>query len=134
MLRIRDIMTPGVFALDGDASKEEAQWALHRRHIGGAPVRDREGNFIGMLSLSDLVDPEPGEWIRGESSVQDLMSPTLYAVYVDDPAIAAAELMRRRSVHRLLVLDSDGKPAGIVTQSDVAGAVARGLDFAIGTD
>ncbi len=134
MLRERDIMTPGVFALDAEASTEEAAWALSRRHIGGAPVRDRDGNFIGIVTMSDLVNPEPNDWIRGEGTVLDRMSPVIYAMYADDPALAAAELMQRRDVHRLLVLDEDGKPAGIVTSKDIANAVAAQRDFTIGRD
>jgi predicted transcriptional regulator len=134
MLQVRDIMTPGVFALDAIATKEEAAWALSRRHIGGAPVRDRDGNFIGLVSLSDLVNPEPAGWIHGEGTVEDLMSPVIYAVYAGDPALAAAELMRLRSVHRLLVLDEEGRAAGMVTATDVANAVAARHDFAIDAD
>ena len=134
MLRVRDIMSPRVFALDADASTEEAAWALSRRHIGGAPVRDRDGNFIGIVTLSDLVNPEPNDWIHGEGTVQDRMSPVIYAMYADDPALAAAELMQLRDVHRLLVLDENGKPAGIVTAKDVANAVAARRDFAVDQD
>jgi CBS-domain-containing membrane protein len=60
MLKIRDIMTASVYSVDADASAGEAAWGLTRRHIGGAPARDAAGNFVGMLSQSDLVDPEPG--------------------------------------------------------------------------
>jgi predicted transcriptional regulator len=134
MLRVRDVMTPQVFALDAEASTEEAAWALSRRHIGGAPVRDGDGNFIGIISLSDLVNPEPNDWIRGEGTVQDRMSPVIYSIYADDPALAAAELMQLRDVHRLLVFDADGKPAGIVTSKNISDAVAERRDFAITRD
>ena len=54
------------------ASAEEAAWGLTRRHIGGAPVRDREGALVGMLTKGDLVNPEPAQWIRGEATVEDV--------------------------------------------------------------
>lgn len=57
MLRVRDIMTPNVFTLDTDASVLEAAWALTRRSISGAPVRDAAGALVGILSKSDLVNP-----------------------------------------------------------------------------
>jgi CBS domain-containing protein len=131
MLRVRDIMTPHLFTLEAAASTDEAAWALSRQHISGAPVRDAEGILIGIVSLADLVNPEPGDWIRGEGTVADRMTPAIFAVYTEDPALAAAELMQLRQVHRLLVVDSDSRPAGIVTASDVARAVASGRQFAV---
>jgi CBS domain-containing protein len=135
MLEVRDIMTPGIFTVDEEASAIEAAWGLTRRHIGGAPVRDREGNLVGMISKSDLVDPQPGQWIKGEATVGDLMGgDDLRTVYVGDPAMAAVRSMTRHNVHRLVVLGDDGKPAGIVTAFDVVAALARGARFEMGEE
>src|SRR5438876_1138983 len=68
MLRIKDIMTRNVYTVEADASAEEAAWGLTRRHIGGAPACDGDGNLVGVLSSSDLVNPEPAQWIRGEAT------------------------------------------------------------------
>ena len=102
--------------MDAEASAEEAAWGLTRRHIGGAPARD-EGNLVGVLSSSDLVNPEPAQWIRGEATVGDLMNPDVISLYADDPAMAAVNEMARRDIHRIIVLDQDSKLAGIVTPS-----------------
>ena len=52
MLRIKDIMTRNVYTVEPGASAEEAAWGLTRRHIGGAPARDADGNLVGVLSSS----------------------------------------------------------------------------------
>jgi CBS domain-containing protein len=57
MLQIKDIMTKGVYMVEATASAEEAAWGLTRRHIGGAPACDADGNLVGVLSSSDLVRP-----------------------------------------------------------------------------
>jgi CBS domain-containing protein len=57
MLRIKDIMTRGVYTVEAEASAGEAAWGFTRRHIGGALARDDEGNLVGILSSSDLVTP-----------------------------------------------------------------------------
>jgi CBS-domain-containing membrane protein len=131
MLRVRDIMTAKVFTVEENASAEEAAWGLTRRHIGGAPVRDGDGNLVGMLTQSDLVNPEPAQWIKGEATVGDLMNPDVKALYADDPALTAATAMAQAHVHRLVVLDENGKMAGLVTTLDVVKAVAAGLDFSV---
>jgi len=126
---IRDIMTPRLFTLEAGASAEEAAWALTRRHISGAPARDAEGNLVGMLSKSDLVDPEPAQWIKKEATVGDLMNPDVVTLYADDPAMLAAAEMTNRNIHRIVVLDADSQPVGIVTALDVVKALYRGAQF-----
>jgi CBS domain-containing protein len=131
ILRIRDIMTPRLFTLEAGASAEEAAWALTRRHISGAPARDAEGNLVGMLSKSDLVDPEPAQWIKKEATVGDLMNPDVVTLYADDPAMLAAAEMANRNIHRIVVLDADSQPVGIVTALDVVKALYRGAQFEV---
>jgi CBS domain-containing protein len=129
MLIIKDIMTKNVYTVEADASAEEAAWGLTRRHIGGAPARDAEGNLVGVLSSSDLVNPEPSQWIRGEATVGDLMNPDVISLYETDPAIAAVNEMSTRNIHRIVVLDEDSRLTGIVSAMDVVRAVARGERF-----
>ena len=129
MLQIKDIMTKRVYVVDADASAEEAAWGLTRRHIGGAPARDADGNLVGVLSKSDLVNPEPSQWIRGEATVGDVMNPEVVSLYADDPAMAAVNEMAKRDIHRILVLDEESQLAGIVTSMDVVRALAAGRHF-----
>jgi CBS-domain-containing membrane protein len=129
MLRIKDIMTTKVHTVEADASAEEAAWGFTFRHISGAPARDAAGNLVGVLSSSDLVNPEPKQWIKGEATVGDLMNPDVISLYAEDPAMAAVKEMASRHIHRIVVLDSDGGLAGIVTPMDVVGALARGQRF-----
>ena len=129
MLRIKDIMSKQVYVVDADASAVEAAWGLTRRHIGGAPARDANGNLVGVLSKGDLVNPEPAQWIRGEATVGDLMNPDVISLYAEDPAMAAVNEMAARDIHRIVVLDEDSKLAGIITPMDVIRAMARGERF-----
>jgi CBS-domain-containing membrane protein len=134
MLRIRDIMSTQVYSVEASASAEEAAWGLTRRHIGGAPARDDSGNLVGIISKSDLVNPEPSQWIKGEATVGDLMNPDVVSLYADDPAMAAVTEMAKREIHRIVVLDEDGKLAGVVTPMDVVRALARGARFDVTSD
>jgi predicted transcriptional regulator len=132
MLRVRDIMTKKVYTVDFDASAEEAAWGLTRRQIGSAPVRNREGALVGMLTKADLVDPAPRDWVKKDATVGDLMDPEVQAVYEDDAALVAAHEMVTRNIHRLVVLNTENQLVGIVSTMDVVRAVDAGLTFAIG--
>jgi predicted transcriptional regulator len=131
MLTVGDIMTANVYILDSAAAADEAAWGLTRRHIGGAPVMDPSGNLVGVLTKGDLVNPEPEQWIKGEATVEDLMNPDVLALFVGDPAMAAATAMVRRNIHRVMVLDQNHKLVGIVTATDIVRAVAAGKSFAV---
>jgi len=129
MLTIKDIMTENLYTVNVDASAGEVAWGLTRRHIGGAPAKDASGALVGVISESDLVNPEPAQWIKGEPTVGDLMNPDVVSLYMDDPAMAAEEEMVQRDIHRIVVLDGESQPAWIVTPMDVVRALSRGQNF-----
>jgi CBS-domain-containing membrane protein len=129
MLKVKDIMTKKVYTVDFDAAAEEAAWGLTRRQIGAAPVRDKAGQLVGMLTSADLVDPEPHQWIKKEPTVGDLMDPDVFAVYADDPALAAVHELAKRNQHRVVVLDADNRLVGIVSTMDVVKALYEGRSF-----
>jgi CBS domain-containing protein len=129
MLTIRDIMSNDLQTVAVESSAEDAAGLLKRRHIGSAPARDAEGNLVGVISRSDIVDPAPRAWIKGQATVGDLMTPDVISLYASDPAMAAIDEMCRHDVHRIVVLDEESQPAGIVSSMDVVRALVRGQRF-----
>lgn len=77
----RDIMKRNVFKLEPTATIEEAVTAFHELQIGGAPVVDRSGRLLGVISASDIarpenmrsgqVDAQRGDYTMGDSSPDD---------------------------------------------------------------
>jgi CBS-domain-containing membrane protein len=132
MLRVKDIMTKKVYTVEFDASAEEAAWGLTRRQIGAAPVRNSQGDLVGMLTSADLVDPAPQKWIKKEPTVGDLMDPEVFAVYEDDAALVAVHELASKNQHRLVVLSAENKLVGIVSAMDVVRALDTGLSFGVG--
>jgi predicted transcriptional regulator len=127
MLRVRDIMTRRVVSLGADRPLEAATWLFATEHVSGAPVRDASGRVVGILSKTDLVDPLR----RGQRAhtVGEEMNPVVGAVRPDAPVVEAARLMLAKEVHRLVVLDQEGRLAGILTAMDVMRAVVEGGVF-----
>jgi CBS-domain-containing membrane protein len=124
MLKIRDIMTRKVFTLSEQASLDDAAWGLTANGVSGAPVRDRRGRLVGVLSKSDLVDPDRGPDAE-ERTVADAMTPALLALHADEPAMDAVRLMVADGIHRVVVIDERGRLAGIVTPMDVLRALTK---------
>jgi CBS domain-containing protein len=80
-IHARDIMKRNVFKLEPTASIEDAVTAFSEFQIGGAPVVDRNGKLLGLISASDVARPENlraghvdvarGDFTLGEASPDD---------------------------------------------------------------
>ncbi len=63
------------------------------------------------------------------ATAADIMRPPLTTVELNDHVAAAAYLMKHAGVTALVVLDArTGQPIGIITEADIAHAVADGKD------
>jgi CBS domain-containing protein len=67
--------------------------------------------------------------VAAPATAADLMRPPLTTVEQQDHVAAAAYLMKHAGTTALMVLDPwTGQPAGIITEADIAHAVADGKD------
>lgn len=135
MHNVADIMTRKVLTVSPDAYVADAAWGLTLKGVSGAPVRDDRGNLVGVLSKSDLVDPEKSDSDPDHPrTVEDSMTPLLYAAKSTDSVGFAARRMVETGVHRVVVIDESGKIVGIVTPIDILRGLLDGkletADFA----
>ena len=126
MLTIGDIMGSDVFTLAASCPADQAAWELSVRGFTGAPVRNESGRLVGVLSRSDLADPERNEGGLQAKQVQDLMTPAMFTLHAAAPVIQAIKLMVREGIHRVIVTDDRSQMVGIVTSSDILNALVRG--------
>jgi CBS domain-containing protein len=138
---VGELMNPDVVTLRPDMTVPEAQELLAARSVSGAPVVDAAGRLLGVVSQNDLVrsaahpdtaghkgmfftsdedfedladTPAPPSSTR----VRDVMSRRAYHVSRDTGVAIAANIMRERRIHRLLVTDR-GVLVGVVTSLDL---------------
>src|SRR5262245_64964419 len=74
------------------------------------------------------MDREPLERIDSfpyRHKVADLMSAPAITIDAAADLQAAARLMRERSISSLLIVDGDGRPAGLITERDLLRALAE---------
>ncbi|WP_167358979.1 CBS domain-containing protein [Rhizobium bangladeshense] len=148
MLKIRSIMTPKPATIGPNAKIWEAANAMLDHHVSGLPVVDQSGGLLGIISESDFLrrseihtDATHGLWrdffsSRGElaeeyaknfgSTVGEVMSCPAVTVQPDASVEAAAELMAKKNIKRLPVVEGD-ELIGIVTRFDVMAALVREL-------
>jgi len=144
-LTAADLMSAPVLTVPQETSLREAAYLLSRSSISGAPVVDKEGRCVGVLSATDFVacvekgGPGQrceattfiapwGEWINVEESadteIRHYMTVQPVTVAPTTPIGELAQMMVDAHIHRVLVADGD-RPRGIVTSTDILAAVAR---------
>ena len=152
MLTARDIMTREVVTIQAEASVEALAKLLEEHRIGGAPVLDRNGVLVGVVTQSDLVQRSrdlelppalnildihlfletPSHFKKRLEKllggrVKDVMTENPFSVAPDTPVNEIARLMASKGVHTLPVLEG-GKLVGIVGKLDLIRGVARPAD------
>lgn len=125
-MQVRELMTKTVKLIDETATLQEAAEMMRDNDIGILPVAEA-GRPIGMVTDRDIVVRALAEnKDPAETRVREIITPRLCTVYEDIDVTQAAELMAREQVRRLLVLDHDQLPVGIVSLGDLATAQADG--------
>jgi CBS domain-containing protein len=145
-----DVMNPEVLTVTEDMSVSELAAFLIDHEITGAPVVDRNGRLVGVVSMVDIVDvasqgapsPTPSDfferaWEEGPSDeeveeieelpieeesllVEDIMSTDICSVPEDARVSEIASLMLQQHLHRVLV-QREEKLVGIISSSDLLG-------------
>jgi CBS-domain-containing membrane protein len=143
-LTAADVMSRDVVVIPLNMDLRTAARLLSEARVSGAPVIDASGRCIGVVSTTDFVHwaedirrescQEPGcicsDWqvVRPASLPADAV-----ATYMTpDPVMAAstvtvpelARMMLDAHIHRVIVVDQDDRPIGIVSSTDILAAVA----------
>jgi CBS domain-containing protein len=142
---LRDVMTWGVVSVEADASVARAARIMLQNKISGLPVVDAKGTLVGIVTESDFLHrgeigtqrrrPRWLEFVIGPGRlateyvhaagrrVSEIMTPDPLTVTPDTLLNDVVDLMERRRVKRLPVLE-DGKLVGIVSRANLMHALA----------
>jgi CBS-domain-containing membrane protein len=133
-LKVKDVMTRQVVCVREDQLIQDAAQLFLEKKISGAPVLDRDGRCVGILSATDYVRRGHEITTRGcdhtmeDDRVRDQMSPGARSVQPEQTLLTAARIMCVKHVHRLPVLNPDGMPVGLITSMDVVAALVNAID------
>lgn len=134
MKTVRDIMSPLVICLQHSAFLTEAAKELTEKGISGAPVVDADGNYVGVLSMTDInsvlardaQDKDAmqkileGDIPRSVDSLQvkEIMTPHILRISADATLAELGQTLLIAGVHRLMVADGD-EVIGLVSTTDL---------------
>jgi len=147
-LTAADLMSRELITIPRQMTLHGAAHRLAQSHVSGAPVIDEEGRCVGVLSATDLVrwldEGRPpvgheagtsgefhspwqmqGQEAMPEDEVSRHMTADVVTANVHARIGELARLMVDGAIHRIIVVDGNGKPAGVVTGTDILAAVAE---------
>ena len=108
----REVMTKEVLTFGPSTTLQEACLALAKAGISGAPVVDRSGKILGVLSETDILSH------LKTAMVKDAMTKGAVTAKPDSPVEEVVALMVRHDINRVPIVEG-GKVLGIVTRADV---------------
>ena len=129
-------MTPEVRACTIHDSLNAAARVMWDHDCGCAPVIDAHGKLAGIVTDRDIAMAAYTQGLPLEAiPVQRVMSAKVVSCGRGDDLEEAHRLMRSHEIHRLPVIDSRGRLAGILSLSDlVTQACANGASSSDGVE
>jgi CBS domain-containing protein len=129
VLTVHQLMTPDPIVVIESAPLDVCVRLLEEHEISGMPVVDEDGLLVGVISETDVVRARATAhlWSRWPGlRVRHLMHSPVLTADCEMEIGEAAALMERAHVHRLVVVDeSQTRPIGIISTSDLVRALAR---------
>ncbi len=120
-MKIRDVMTHTVIRIHPEETVAVAARQLAHYNIGALPVCGHDGVLQGVVTDRDLVTRCVAAGLTPEKTrIREVMTGNLVSVNPNMTTAAAAELMSRRQVRRLPVVEH-GVLCGMISLGDLAG-------------
>ena len=148
MKKASEIMTRDVITVSLETSVQQLAQILASNGISGAPVVDRDGLLLGIVTESDLIDQNKKVHIptvvsildsffflenpdkmeqemrkMAGATVADIYSSPAFTVSEDTPIDEIATIMSEKNIHSLPVV-TGGQLRGIIGKKDIIKTIA----------
>lgn len=127
-LRVADLMSIEPISIEASAPVRLAQQLIDRHAVSGLPVVDADGRLVGVISQTDLVRVHADEALRIQWSalrVSAVMSSPALTIDSTATVSEAAGAMEQHHVHRLVVVDAQRRPTGVLSTLDLVRGLAE---------
>lgn len=127
---LKNFSTSIVAVVEPDTPAVVVSQLMRQHHIGALVVVDAQEKTrpVGIVTDRDLVLELMAEGLDPSVfTAGDIMSVNLVNATPEMDEMAAVELMKTHRLRRLVIVDDEGRLAGIVTMEDVLEQLAREL-------
>jgi CBS domain-containing protein len=136
-MKIKEIMTKDLTAAEPTMTVRELIELFHQSGLSSVPVVNDEGRVLGIISERDIIEgalPSYFEVLYGITDMNHLsrklreiendriefyMTPDVIKIEEDEDDLTAADLMVRKNVKSLPVVNKDGILVGMLRRIDL---------------
>lgn len=139
-MKVRDFLRRELTSLERSTTVSQAIKLLENSGLSSLPVVDEEGKVVGVLSERDLIRallpgymdmlhsasflPSLDQLARrlreiGDQPTERYMTKEVVAVTLDDSDLHVADLMLRKGLKQIPVVDAQGRLIGVVRRIDL---------------
>ncbi|WP_224240644.1 CBS domain-containing protein [Hyalangium gracile] len=120
-LTAREIMTRGVKTVRRDATLREVAQLMKDEDCGVVPIVDERGTLVGIVTDRDLVVRAfTGGKTPDQLRAMDVMTDDVECVHPEEDIHSIIELMGRKQIRRIPVVEKDDRVIGIISMGDIA--------------
>ncbi len=120
-----DLMSYPIITVDADASLNEAAQLLIEKDVSRLVVMENS-KAVAMIAGSDFVASVARAEQINRNSVADVMSDAILVCRDKTPVASAARTMTAVRYRSVVVVDSRGKPIGVVSERDLIPLIKNG--------
>jgi len=123
---VKDHMTKNPLTLPPDMEILQAAHLLIGKDVSGAPVLDKHGRLVGVLTERDCMQVAMQAAYHGEPAglVEDFMSKNPKWISPEQSVLTVADLFINGKYKRYPVVD-DGRLVGVISRRDVMRAMGK---------
>ena len=129
-MKVAELMQANLRTISADATIADAVVVFAEAQVSALPVLDRLGRAVGVVSTREILKAESAcespltrERLFEKTQVLEIMAPWPTTIDPDLEVRQAAQEMLYLNVQRLFV-EYDGALVGVISQTDIVGAVA----------
>ena len=112
-VKIHDLMQSTVFTLQRHNTVADARALVHKRSVSSIPIIGSDEELLGIVSTTDLVGD-----VKDATPLSKVMTERVYSVPQYNDAHVAARVMRKHSIHHVVVTH-EKKVVGIISSFDL---------------
>jgi CBS domain-containing membrane protein len=147
-VKAEEVMTKEVVSVSRDTPLREVAERMSRKGVSGVPVLETDGSVAGIISETDFLStmgPDKAltfmevvaDCLRGgrclaapmrAQSAESVMSSPVVSATADTPLPEVADIMTKRNINRVPIVDMNGRLIGIVSRADVVRSSPAGSE------
>jgi CBS domain-containing protein len=116
---VRDVMSVDVKVVEYNKTVKTAAYMMLKYGVGGLPVIDENGELVGVITRSDIMRAF-SERYRSVFKVEEIARKDVSIAKRSHSVSYVVKLLNTDPSAKVIVVDDEGRPAGVITRRDIA--------------